>query len=58
MRMPFVIKSAQEIFQKLMTKSFGDLPGIETDIDDILVIGKTTEDHNKYLEAALKDVRQ
>ena len=36
-----------------MTQSFGDLPGIETDIDDILVWGKTMEDQNKHLEAAL-----
>ena len=37
-----------------MTQSFGDLPGIEKDIDDILVWGKTMENHNKHLEAALK----
>ena len=37
-----------------MTQSFGDLPGIETDIDDILVWGKTMEDYNKHVEAALK----
>ena len=36
-RMPFGIKSAQEIFQKRMTQNFGDLEGVETDIDDILV---------------------
>ena len=37
-----------------MTQSFGDLPGIETDIDDILIWGTTMEDRNKHLEAALK----
>ena len=36
-RMPFGIKSAQEIFQKRMHQNFGDLAGVETDIDDILV---------------------
>ena len=36
-QMPFGIKSAQEVFQKRITQVFGDLPGVETDIDDILV---------------------
>eukprot|EP00731_Ephydatia_muelleri_P033110 Em0025g66a len=35
-RMPFGITSAQEIFQKRMVQHFEDLPGVETDIDDIL----------------------
>ena len=38
-RMPFGIKSAQEVFQKRMNQLLGDLPGVETDIDDILVWG-------------------
>ena len=41
--MPFGIKLAQEIFQKRMTQNFGDLEGVETDIDDILIWGKTEE---------------
>ena len=36
-RMPFGIKSAQEVFQKRMCQLLGDLPGVETDIDNILV---------------------
>ena len=39
--MPFGIKSAQEVFQKRISQVFGDLPGVETDIDDILVWGTT-----------------
>lgn len=35
--MPFGIKSAQEVFQKKKHQCFGELPGVETDIDDILV---------------------
>eukprot|EP00731_Ephydatia_muelleri_P001018 Em0001g1018a len=53
-RMPFGIKSAQEIFQKRMTQNFGDLEGVETDIDDILVWGKTEEEHHKRLKAVLQ----
>ena len=45
-RMPFGIKSAQEVFQKHITQVFGDLPGVETDIDDILVWGTTKMEHD------------
>ena len=38
-RMPFGIKPAQEVFKKRMHQCFGDLPGVETDNDDILVWG-------------------
>ena len=51
--MPFGIHSAQEIFHKRVNRLFEDLDGIETDIDDILVWGRTIEEHDKRLEAAL-----
>ena len=34
---PFEIKSAYEVFQKRMNQHFGDMEGVETDIDDILI---------------------
>ncbi len=40
---PFGIKSAQEVFQKRMSQAFGDLVGVKTDVDDILVWGATEE---------------
>ena len=46
-RMPFGVKSEQEIFQKRMNQNFGDLPGVETDIDDIMVWGSPNEEHNR-----------
>ena len=52
-RMPFGIKSAQEVFQKRMSQSLGDLQGVETDIDDILVWGTNQEEHDKCLMAVL-----
>ena len=54
LRMPFGIKSAQEVFQKRLSQQFGDLPGVETDIDDILVWGRNMEEHDKRLQAVLK----
>lgn len=46
--MHFGITLGQEIFQKRMIQSFGDLEGVETDIDDMLVWDKT-EEHLKRL---------
>ena len=54
LRMPFGIKSAQEIFQKRMSQLLGDLPGVETDIDDILVWGKSKEEHDQRLKVVLR----
>ena len=44
---PFEIKSAQEVFQKRMSQLLGDLPEVETDIDDILVWGTNQKEHDK-----------
>ena len=46
-RMPFGIKSAQEVFQKRMSQLLGDLPGVETDIDDILW-GTNQIEHDRF----------
>ena len=53
-RMPFGVKSAQEVFQKRMCQCFGDLPGVEIDIDDMLVWGASEEEHNSCLQAVLQ----
>ena len=53
-RMPFGIKSAQEVFQEHITQVFGDLPGVGTDIDDIFVWGTTKTEHDERLEAVLQ----
>ncbi len=57
-RMPFGIKSAQEVFQKRMSQSFGDLEGVETDVDDILVWGTTTEEHDQRLKKTLQQCQK
>ena len=36
---PFGVVFAQEVFQKTVNEKFHDLPGCETDIDDILISG-------------------
>ena len=37
LRMPFGIHPAQDVFQKMVDKTYGDLQGIVAIIDDILV---------------------
>ena len=56
--MSFGIKSAQEVFQKQICQVFGDLPGVKTDIDDILVRGITKEEHDEHLNAVLQRCEQ
>lgn len=57
-RMPFGIHSAQEVFHKRLHQLLDDLPGVETDIDDILVWGTTEEEHDERLERTLQRARQ
>lgn len=58
LRMAMGISSAPEIFQRVMTDLFGDLEGVEIVMDDMLVHGKTLEEHNNRLEAVLKRARE
>ena len=53
-RLPFGVKSAQEVFQKRMSQHFGDLEGVETDIDDILVWGSSKKEHDERLRKVLQ----
>ncbi|KAK3732304.1 hypothetical protein QZH41_007808 [Actinostola sp. cb2023] len=56
--MPFGIHSAQEVFHKRLHELFQDLSGVETDIDDILVWGRTREEHDERLEKTLQRARE
>ena len=51
--MPFGITSAQEIFHKRINEAFEDLEGVETDIDNILVWGTNTKEHDERLSKVL-----
>lgn len=57
-RMPFGLATAQEIFQKFNQENFGDLNGVVIFIDDILVTGKTEQEHDlnlsKLVERAIE----
>nr|XP_006821124.1 PREDICTED: uncharacterized protein K02A2.6-like [Saccoglossus kowalevskii] len=58
LRMPFGINSAQEVFQKRISQHFENLLSVETDIDDILVWGTTTANHDERLKATLKQCEE
>ncbi|XP_046857694.1 uncharacterized protein K02A2.6-like [Xenia sp. Carnegie-2017] len=53
---PFGVVFAQEVFHKTVHEKFQHLPGCETDIDDILIWGRTLEEHDRNLERVLNRV--
>ena len=55
---PFGVVFAQEVFHRTVTELFADIDGCETDIDDILVWGKTLEEHDHNLKMTLDHVRK
>ena len=57
-RMSFGIHSAQEVFHKRLHELLHHLDGVETDIDDILVWGRTVQEHDERLEKTLQRARQ
>lgn len=54
LRLPYGISSAPEVFHRTVSEIFEDLPGVETYIDDILVHGRTKDEHDERLRAVLK----
>ena len=57
-RLPFGIKTAGDIFIYEMGKILGGLKGVDVITDDILVYGKTIQEHNNRLETVLKRARE
>ena len=55
---PFGVVFAQEVFHKTVHEKFRDLSCCETDIDDILVYGRTIEEHDRNLEHVVDRVNQ
>ena len=57
-RMPFGIKSASEVFQKIMSHMLEDINGAEVIIDDILVWGSSVEEHDQRLRRVLNRAKE
>ena len=57
-RLPFGITSAPEFFQKQMSKILIGLDGVICMIDDVLIHGKTPQEHDQRLVAVLTRLRK
>ncbi|CAB4045152.1 Hypothetical predicted protein [Paramuricea clavata] len=55
---PFGMVFAQEVFHKTVHEKFNDILGCETDIDDILIWGRTIDEHDLRLEQVLNRVQE
>ena len=54
LRLPFDLICAQDIFQRKVDETFGDLPGVTGIVDDIVVHRYDDHDHDKNLRAVLQ----
>ena len=57
-RLPFGVSSAPSIFQRVMENLLQGIPGTCVYIDDILVTGKTEQEHLNNLEQALQRLQE
>ena len=57
-RLPFGITSAPEHFQRRMSELVGDIEGVVCLIDDILVYGRTQEEHDERLSEVLSNLQE
>ncbi|KAK7089397.1 hypothetical protein V1264_024540 [Littorina saxatilis] len=53
LRVPFGLVSSQDEFQRKIDETFENIPGLVGLVDDILIAGRTKEEHDKTLKAAL-----
>ena len=53
LRLPFGISSAPEVYSKAIKTLFEGIRNVDTSMDDIIVWGKTKEEHDKVLEEVL-----
>ena len=53
-RMPFGLRMSQDVFQTTIEQTFEGCEGVVGIADDIVVFGKTTEEHDCNMHAMLK----
>ncbi|XP_048583876.1 uncharacterized protein K02A2.6-like [Nematostella vectensis] len=58
LRLPFGLICAQDIFQKKVDETFGDLPGVTGITDDIVVYGRNRKEHDYNLKAVMERARE
>ena len=57
-RLPFGISSAPEHFQRRMSEVLSGLEGVVGLVDDVLIYGKTQEEHGQRLHPVLKRIEE
>lgn len=58
LRLPFGIKTAPGVFQQMNFENFGDIENVLIYFDDILIVGRTKEEHDKILKKVLDRARK
>ena len=57
-RLPFGLKTSQDVFQKAMDTILDGLPGVISIADDITVFGMNQADHNRNLQQLMERARK
>ena len=57
-RLPYGVASAPAIFQQIMEQILPKIPGVVCYIDDILITGRSDNEHLEHLEAVFQSLRQ
>lgn len=57
-RLPFGLKTSQDVFQRAMDKILDGLPGIVTIADDIVVYGKNVKEHDENLHRLMQRAQE
>jgi len=57
-RLPLGISMAQELFQKRMSKYFGDVEGVQIYFDDLLICANSRDEHDKIMKEVLDRSRK
>ena len=55
-RLNFGTNLASEIFQKLINEQICDIPGALNITDDVIIFGKTQDDHDNVLKAVFQKI--
>ena len=53
LRLPFGISASSDLFQMKCNEIFEGLPGMTAIVDDILIYGRTREEHDRNLRSVL-----
>lgn len=58
LRLPFGLKSSQDEFQRKVDETYEGLEGVTAIVDDVLIYGKSKEEHDRNLRAMLQRSRE